>query len=151
MQSSAFCRANGVEVAQIDLILTRSFSFEVVLFVLECSVCDSGGTACRSGKLCRVSDRKLILTLPLPEIPPMSFDVADRFPMAAPHKQAPPACATQNSLERNSQLQNCRFALVRNLLAAACGHFTSVGRICSSKIGKSGTTVTGVSDIRHNC
>ena len=48
---------------------------------------------------------KFILSLPLAEIPPMACDVADRFPMAAPHKQAAPACATQNSLERNSQLQ----------------------------------------------
>jgi hypothetical protein len=37
---------------------------------------DLGGTTCRSGKLCRVRDWKLILTLPLPEMPPLWCDVA---------------------------------------------------------------------------
>ena len=60
--------------------------FEVALLALECSVCDSGGTACRSGKLCRVSDRKLIWSLPLPEIPPIACDVA---------RQVSDGCATQ--------------------------------------------------------
>ena len=60
--------------------------FEVAMFALECSVCNSGGTACRSGKLCRGSDRKLILSLPLAELPPMTCDVA---------RQVSNGCATQ--------------------------------------------------------
>ena len=35
--------------------------------------------------------------------------------MAAPHRQAAPACATQNSVERNAQLQNLRFGLVKHM------------------------------------
>jgi putative intracellular protease/amidase len=53
----------------------------------QCTLnCDSGGTACRSGKLCRVSDWKLILSLPLPERPPLLCDVAG---------QVSHGCATQ--------------------------------------------------------
>ena len=63
-------------VEKIGVLLAQRVRFEVALLVLECSVSDSGGTACRSGKLCRASDRKLIRTLPLPEVPPMACDVA---------------------------------------------------------------------------
>ena len=52
-------------------------AFEVALFALECSGCDSGGTACRSGKLCRVSDWKLIGSFATArKTPPMACGVA---------------------------------------------------------------------------
>ena len=41
----------------------------------------------------------------------------DRFPMAAPHKRAAPACATRNSLERNFGADAA--ALARTALVAA--------------------------------